>query len=895
MHRPLQRNNATSTIDQASVRLVAHAKPSAEIIAAFATDTTRGLNSAEAATRLTKDGPNALIVREGPSRFELAARQFASLLVWILLVAAGVSGFVLGEYIDMAVILAVVVLNAILGYVQEAKAENALAALRELTTQQARVLRDGNESKILAADLVAGDVIILEAGSAVPADARLVTTQTLSVNEASITGESFPSLKDAAPVAADCGLGDQHSMVFMGTGVEKGRGLAVVTATGMATEMGHIASLLDQQDEQKTPLQTELDRLGRILILIAFVVALLVFILGLLRGSDAESIFLLAVAVAVAAIPEGLSAVVTITLANGVQTMAEKSAIIRRLPAVEALGSTTVICTDKTGTLTKNEIRVEKLATERGVTSLSDATALGPIGARLSQIAALCNDADLVAAIGNDPTETALLLASESFGSSVVGIRAEAPRIAEAPFDSDRMSMSTLHNFNGAQLLAVKGAPEVVLGLCRQIEGLEGPEPLRDEHRNAMQHAIDDFAADGYRTLALAYRSVTPPQQLPNGDSSTLEHDLVLIAITAMRDEIRPDVPPAVDLCHRAGIQVVLITGDHVATATAVARDTHILLDGQRSLAGRELHSYSASRLASEVGTIGVYARVNPSDKVKVVKAWQAQGELVAMTGDGVNDAPALRAADIGIAMGTGTDVAKDASDMVLTDDNFATIAAAVAEGRRIYANLQKVVYFLMSSNLSEILVILLAVVAFGHLGEPLLATQILWINLITDGLPVIALGLDDADEGLMDQPPIRERSFIKAGFGRLIVSALIMAAASIAALVYGHYVREFEWERVQTLVFTTLIVVQLGQAINLHAGHQTVFRPDVLRGNRLLVLGIAISLGLQIAVVHLTPGQWLFDTVSLDLIDWTVILALFGLCLVGLDLVKRFTPHAVR
>ncbi len=895
MQRPLHRTNATSTIAPARAPLVAHAKQASEIIATLSSDTSTGLSSSEAEARLARYGPNALIVREGPTRIQLAFRQFASLLVWILLVAAGVSGFVLGEYIDMSVILAVVVLNAVLGYVQEARAENALAALRELTAQRARVLRDGKEAEIHAADLVAGDVIILEAGSAVPADARLVTAQMLSVNEASITGESFPSLKDAEPVAADSGLGDQHSMVFMGTGVEKGRGLAVVTAIGMGTEMGNIASLLDQQDEQKTPLQNELDKLGRILILIAFVVAALVFVLGLLRGSDAESIFLLAVAVAVAAIPEGLSAVVTITLANGVQAMAEKSAIIRRLPAVEALGSTTVICTDKTGTLTKNEIRVEMLATERGVSPLTEVTALGPIGARLSQVAALCNDANLVAAIGNDPTETALLLAAETFGSSVADIRAEAPRIAEAPFDSERMSMSTLHSFNGSELLAMKGAPEVVLGLCTQIEGPAGPEPLLAGHLEAMHIAIDDFATDGYRTLALAYRSVPNPQPLPNGNSTALEHDLVLVAITAMRDEIRLDVPPAVDLCHRAGINVVLITGDHVATATAVARDTHILNDGQRSLAGRELHTYSANDLAREVGTIGVYARVDPSDKVKVVKAWQAQGELVAMTGDGVNDAPALRAADIGIAMGTGTDVAKDASDMVLTDDNFATIAAAVAEGRRIYANLQKVVYFLMSSNLSEILVILLAVIAFGHLGEPLLATQILWINLITDGLPVIALGLDDADEGLMDQPPVRQRSFIKAGFGRLIVSAFIMAAASLAALVYGHYVRDFEWERVQTLVFSTLIVVQLGQAINLHAGYQTVFRRDVLGGNRLLVIGIAVSLGLQIAVVHLRPGQWLFDTVSLDLVDWTVILGLFGLCLVGLDLVKRLTPVAVR
>lgn len=839
----------------------AYARPVDEVVATLATDPTHGLSAEEAARRLAEVGQNVLAASSGPSRLELLLRQFSDPMVWLLVVAAGVSGALLGEWVDSGVILAIVVLNAVIGYRQESRAEEALASLKELSAPTAVVVRGGVESTIPAAELVPGDLVVLEAGDRVAADARLVFTSHLRVDESLLTGESMAVEKDLALAPPGAAVGDRTCMVFAGSAVAVGRGRAVVVETGMETEVGEIAALLDDE-EPPTPLEVELARVGRRIGYLVVVIAAAIFGIGVLRDFPPEAMFLTAVALAVAAIPEGLPAVVTITLSRGVQRMADARAIVRRLTAVEALGSASVICTDKTGTLTKNEMVVQAVAfVDR---TLEDREELGADrrGPLLAKVAALCNDARISEGerLG-DPTEVALVEMA-GYVLDVGETRRASPRLDELAFDSTRKRMSTLHDGDEGAFLAVKGAPEVLVPRCTHVEGPAGRRLITREEASTVAEVVAGFAERGLRTLALAVRDVPDPS---NGVDPSFERDLSLIGVVAMSDEIREEAFGAVRDAVSAGIRVVMVTGDHEVTARAVA--TELGIEGE-VLSGEALRGIGDGEL--EVERFGVYARVDPADKVTLVKAWQARGGIVAMTGDGVNDSPALNVADIGVAMGSGTDVAKEASSMVLSDDNFATIVGAVREGRGIYANLRKVVSFLLSANISEVLVMLVGFLLLGSRGEPLLATQLLWVNLVTDGLPALGLGVDRPGPDLMRRPPDPARSMLSARRQLDLAWQGAVLAAGVLATYWWGVGQDLEWEVVRTVGFTALVVTQLLHVWNVRALTTGPFGVP-LGGNRLLLWGVVASFALHVAVVYTPVGQALFETTPLGVVEWLV------------------------
>jgi Ca2+-transporting ATPase len=845
-----------------------HALPIDEVAAALATDTERGLTTDAAAARLAEHGPNRLAAVGGHGTIHLLLEQLSSALVWLLLVAAAISGFLLGEWIDAGVIGAIVVLNTLLGFFQEARAERALTRLREMAAPEAVVVRGGHRLRVPAADLVPGDLIVLEAGVKIAADARVVDSAHLEVEQSSLTGESLPTFKQTDPVGAEGALGDRKSIVFSGTTVAAGRGTALVVGTGSDTEFGRIAGAL-AVDEPPTPLQVELDRVGKRLAVLALGTAGIVFLAGWSRGYSAETMFLTSVALAVAAIPEGLPAVVTITLAGGVQRMARRNAIVRRLPAVEALGAATVICTDKTGTLTRNTLRVVEVVVSGDRWAPDRVDGSDPRAQRFAEVASWCNDARPTSGgwIG-DSTEVALLIAVSEVGADPEVLRASAPRVDEFAFDSRRKRMSTVHRVDGELVIAVKGAPEVVLGLVSWMEEADGLSAVSGEHRQGMLDQAAELAQRGLRTLALAYRHAA---EAPEG-STAAERDLVLVGLVGMSDTVRPEAEPAVAQARLAGIDVVMVTGDHAVTASAIATELGIL-DGGDVMPGDRLRELDADALSEKVDRYQVFSRIDPLDKVKIVEAWRKRGAIVAMTGDGVNDAPALRAADIGVAMGSGTDVAKEAASIVLADDNFATIVAAVREGRTIFANLKRVVWYLLACNASEVLVMLIGFLVFGGLGDPLLATQLLWINLVTDGLPALALGVDPAAADVMRRPPEVARDVL-GDWGRLLRRAAVLASSTLAALMIGHFVFDYEWPVVRTMVFSTLVLVQLGHAYEVRARVEG-------RGNRFLAWSLLVSAGLQALVIYTPFGHHLFETVSVPVV---------GLGVVGVLAVASFT-----
>ncbi len=861
-----------------------HALASEEVVAAVGGDVHAGLATLEAVRRLTEAGPNAIGGKGGPGRLSILLHQFADVLIWILIVAALISGFLLEEWIDAGVILAIVVLNALLGFVQEARAEDALARLKEMAAPEAVVVRDGEEARVPSAGIVPGDLLVLEAGDRVAADARLIAAAHLEAEESALTGEPFAAAKQVEPVEAGSSLGDRRSMVFAGTSVTGGRARAVVTATGRNTEVGRLAEVLGKA-EVPAPLQVEMARVGRRLAVICLGVAAVIFLTGLLREKPIESMFLTAVALAVAAIPEGLPTVVTITLSGGVQRMAARNAIVRRLAAVESLGAATVICTDKTGTLTRNEIRVQEVLLE-GLQAAPGS--LPPEDGRVRrfiEVAALCNDAR-VSESGylGDPTEVALLLALTDLGADPGEVREEMPRLDEFGFDSRRKRMSTIHAGPAGRLAAVKGAPEVLVPRCDAVEGAGGPQELDDTRRAEVLAAARDLAGRGLRTLALAYREAA---ELP-GDAEAVESRLTLVGLVGMSDAVRPEAAPAVAEAQRAGITVVMVTGDHEITARAVAAEVGILGPEDEVMPGDRLREMTADELAAEVHRYRVYSRVDPLDKVKIVDAWQQRGEIVAMTGDGVNDAPALHSADVGVAMGTGTDVAKDASDMVLTDDNFASIVAAVREGRGIWANLKTVVHFLLSCNGSEVLVMFLGFLVFGALGDPLLAVQLLWVNLVTDGLPALALGVDPTAPDVMLRPPDRGRDMLGTRQQLALLGyGAVLTVATLSALVIGHYALNYEWIVVRTAIFVTLVVVQLLHAFSTRSRLTGRWREGPGR-NRLLYYGVLASLGLQIVVVYTPVGRTLFDTAALPAEAWALVAGLGALSFTMVNTLNR-------
>ncbi len=854
-----------------------------EVAGLLSVDPIRGLSNAEAESRLASSGPNILPSDEGPTKLQLFARQFANALVLTLIAAAFIAGAVLGDWIDATVILIIVFLNAVIGYSQEQKAADAAEGLRRLAAPYATVIRDGVEVRVQTETIVPGDLIRLAAGDRVFADGRLVTATHLGVAESELTGESVPTEKAPAPVDPEASIGDRSSMVFSGTTVTTGRGTAIVTATGTETQIGRIAGML-AADEPPTPLEKELNKVGRRLGIIAVGIAIVVFGIGVAQGIPAESMFLLAVALAVAAIPEGLPAIVGIALGRGVQAMARMNAIVRRLPAVEALGAVTVICTDKTGTLTRNEIWVQE--TEMAALNVSDLSSApnDPRIVRYAELAALCNDARRSGDtwIG-DPTEIALHR-SIAHLVDIPELERAHPRIDEVPFDSTRKRMTTLHRSEGGSLLVVKGAPEVVVPMCSSLESDSGIEPLDETRSRAALSAAEQMAERGLRTLAVAYTELS---DIP-ADIESVEQDLVLVAVTGMSDELRPEAKASVEEATRAGIEVVMITGDHEVTARSIARDLGLLAD-REVFAGRELATMASSELTGRVEGIGAYARVDPADKVKIVRAWQEKDAIVAMTGDGVNDAPALRSADIGVAMGSGTDVARDASDIVLADDNFSTIILAVREGRTIFANIRKVISFLLAANVSEVIVVFTGFLFFASLGEPLLATQLLWINLITDGLPALALGFDPPEPGVMRKPPERRRSLL--GWDsqlRLLVRGTIMAAAVMAAFWIG-IAAGYDWELTRTLGFTTLVLVQMAYLFALRI-HESGWR-NGLGSNYLIHGAVLISILLQALVVMSPVGNSIFHTVPMSPAAWGIALILSLAGALTVLMISTFVP----
>lgn len=857
-----------------------------EVLKALGSDAKTGLSGAEAAKRLAEHGPNRL---RGKKKKSWAARffaQFKDVMIICLIVAAIVSFVVAArgddakEFLEPALILVIVVLNAVIGVAQESRAEKALDALQNLSAPHTRVIRDGVEQVIDAADVVPGDIIRLEAGDSVPADARLLRAVSLKSEESALTGESVPSEKDAdAAVAADAPLGDRVTMLYSGCSISYGTALAVVTDTGMKTEMGKIANLLEGAGETKTPLQEKLAQLGRYLGIVALVACAVIFVIGLINKIPPLEIFMTAVSLAVSAIPEGLPAIVTVVLSIGVQRMVKKNAIIRRLPAVETLGSASVICSDKTGTLTQNRMTLVRTWCDGDAESkqFNFAEEQTEAARNLLCLSALCCDGSVTVEDGKekhigDPTETALVLGAMRIGMPKDALNAEFPRVAELPFDSDRKLMTTVNRMGDRLVVITKGAFDSLAPRC--VAG----------NLDAAKQQTEQMSADALRVLAVGYKYL---DELPGTvTSETLENGLTFAGLVAMIDPPRPEARDAVAVCRRAGIKPVMITGDHVVTASAIARDLGILADGDRAITGAELDAMSDDELDTQVEHIAVYARVSPENKIRIVRAWQRKGQVVSMTGDGVNDAPALKAADIGCAMGiTGTDVAKGAADMTLTDDNFATIVDAVREGRGIYANIRKVVGYLLGTNIGEILTVFFAMILWHK--TPLLSMQLLWINLITDSLPAISLGMEAVEPDVMERrPKPKNESMFANGFGlRIILQGVMFGVLSLAAYRIGEILGGSE-SYGQTMAFLVLGFSQIVQSYNMRSEH-SLFKIGFFT-NRTLNWAALLSLALS-AIVLFTPARVAFGLELLTLPMYGIALGLVLVPLLVMECSKAF------
>ncbi|MBX5466306.1 MAG: cation-translocating P-type ATPase [Firmicutes bacterium] len=862
-----------------------HALPAPEVFLQVRTDPERGLSESEAERRLEEVGPNQLAEAPRVAWWRLFAEQFEDFMVLVLIAATAIS-FLLGEVGDAVTILAIVALNACLGFVQEYRAERSVETLRALTAPTARVLREGRVATVAASALVPGDVLELEAGDRVAADARLVAATFLAVEEAALTGESAPVEKRAeALVPEAAAVGDRHNMVFMGTTIRRGRGRAVVVATGMRTEMGAIAHLMQEAGHDQTPLQRRLEHLGRVLVGFSVGIVAAVAITGVLRGEPLYQMFLTGVSLAVAAIPEGLPAIVTVALALGVQRMIRAHAIVRRLPAVETLGCTTVICSDKTGTLTMNRMTVTELWSGGTLWSLSeapDASLRHDLGARETlQGGGLCNNAQWDPDTGEgegDPTEVALIAAAyRALGPDWAGTSGR--RTLEIPFESDRRRMAVaVEGPGGAATAWVKGALDAVLPQCRAILWQGREVPLDPERVKAVLAAQDGMALRALRVLAVARRAL-PSRMAPED----LEEQLVLCGLVGMIDPPRPEARRSVALAKRAGVRTVMITGDHPDTARAIARELGILEDGQdgQVVTGADLDQWSDTELVRRVRSVPVFARVAPPHKLRVVRALKVAGEVVAMTGDGVNDAPAVKEADIGVAMGrTGTDVTKEASAMILTDDNFATIVRAIQEGRAIYDNIRKFIRYLLSCNVGEVLVMFVA--AFAGLPLPLLPIQILFVNLVTDGLPAMALGVDPPAPGVMDRPPRRpqESLFARGLGGKIAFRGALIGLSTVAVFVWA--LRGGQGlETARTMAMATLVLSQLFHVFDVRSEDRS-FLEVGLFSNPWAVLAVLSSMAMLAAVIYLPGLAALFRTTPLSAAGWAVVVGASGFIQLG-------------
>ncbi len=831
-----------------------------EILKELSTDATLGLSSEKAKELLNKYGSNKLKEKKKKTTLQRFLDQFKDVMILILIAAAIVS-FVIAcvekdpnEFFEPVLILLIVILNAIMGVMQESKAEKALDALKNMSAPHARVIRDGKEAIIDASLLVPGDIIKLEAGDFVPADARLLQSTSLKSEESALTGESVPSEKDAdAQVDENAAIGDRTNMVFSGCSITYGTAVAVVTATGMDTQMGRIANLLDNESETQTPLQQKLAQLGKYLGFLALAACGVIFVVGLLNDIEPLDIFMTAVSLAVSAIPEGLPAIVTIVLSIGVQRMVKKNALIRRLPAVETLGSASIICSDKTGTLTQNRMTLTKAYCDGG--ALTDITDSNDEDIKkLLMYGTLCSDGSVVITddkeqhIG-DPTETSIVYAAYKNGMQKDDLNDKYPRLGGIPFDSDRKLMSTINEIDGKMVVIVKGAFDMMAQRC--VEGdLDTAKTLTEQ-----------MSENALRVLAVGYKVI---DELPSKlDSESLENGLTFMGLVGMIDPPRPEVKVAVDTCKKAGIKPIMITGDHVVTASAIAKELGIMNDGDMAITGAQLDSMTESELDEVVEKISVYARVSPENKIRIVKAWQRRGQVVSMTGDGVNDAPALKAADIGCAMGiTGTDVAKGAADMTLTDDNFATIVDAVREGRGIYANIKKVVGFLLGTNIGEVVAVFVAMLLWHK--TPLLSMQLLMINLVTDSLPAIALGMEDVEPDVMDKrPKPKNEGLFANGLGvRIILQGLMFGILVLIGFALGEkYTGQVAGG--QTMAFMVLALSQVLHAFNMRS-NRSLFKIGPFK-NKKLNLAVLASV-LLVLVVLFTPVGVAFGIIKLPL-----------------------------
>jgi Ca2+-transporting ATPase len=871
-----------------------------EVLEELGSDARSGLSEEEVRVRRERYGPNLISEGKKKSLVVLFFSQLNSMLIYILFAAAGISAL-LGETTDTIIIVCVILLNALIGVIQEAKAEKALEALKRLATPMAVVIREGRQVEIPSEDLVPGDLVVIEAGRMVPCDLRLIETAGLRVEESPLTGESLPVDKDAEAVIGrpDIPLGDRRDMAFMSTVAIHGRGVGVAVATGMHTEIGHIASMLDEDEHELTPLQRRLDLLGRRLGGVILGLCALIFMVSLVRPligagvierSHLIELMLTAISLAVAAIPEGLPAIVTIVLALGVQRMVRRNAIVRSLPAVETLGSVNVICSDKTGTLTQNRMTVTRFHAGGVSGGVEDLDPDNGVHAMLLHCLVLCNDAayepgssagDFTGRRAGDPTEIALLEAGYRHGVRKENLEKLHPRLAEKPFDSDRKLMSTIHAYEGRYAVMTKGALDRLLSHCNTVFTRGEPVRLTDSRRQAFLDAADAMAGEALRVLAAAVKltdedlavDVQLSGETPAADG--LEENLSLIGIVGMMDPPRLEVKESIERCTKSGIRTVMITGDHRKTAMAIARPLAIAEDPAQVISGSELDALSDGELAIRARSLRVYARVSPAHKVRIVKALKAQGNIVSMTGDGVNDAPSLQAADIGVAMGiTGTDVAKGASDMVLTDDNFTTIVAAIEEGRNIYNNIRKSVLFLLSCNAGEIIAIFLSIL----LGwpTPLLPLHILWVNLITDTLPALALGMDPGDPRVLEEPPRDPHESLFAGGGvvHVIGNGMLIGLITLFAYRYGTFRYPGSLVHARTLAFAVLSLAQLFHAFNLRHMKRSIFGLGLF-SNAFLLGAFAVGVVLQVSVVSVRPFASVFKVYGLGPRDWLLVFLL--------------------
>ncbi|GMX62274.1 calcium-translocating P-type ATPase, SERCA-type [Paenibacillus elgii] len=883
-----------------------------ETLQSSGTEPSKGLTTEESEKRLAAYGKNELAEGQGVSPVTLFLNQFKDFMVLVLAGATLVSGL-LGEYLDAVAIIAIIIMNGILGFVQEFRAERSLRALKELSAPNAKVLREGQVELIPARWLVPGDIVVLESGDRVPADIRFIETNGLYAEESALTGESVPVAKHTAPLEGeDIPLGDQRNVGFMGTMLTRGTAKGVVVRTGMATEMGKIADLIQNTDATETPLQHRLEQLGKILIVVALALTVMVVVAGILHGQEPYGMFLAGVSLAVAAIPEGLPAIVTIALALGVQRMIQRKAIVRKLPSVETLGCASVICSDKTGTLTQNKMAVTHLwtggelleVTGNGYDPRGDILKQGQhvdvrknqMLRRLLQVSVLCNNAELreertesktkqpeaeqegVWSIKGDPTEGALVVLGAKAGVTQQSLEGLYRRVVEFPFDSERKRMSVIVEHQGGRMVCTKGAPDVLVQQCAYVLWDDKIIPFTPTLKQKVMAANEGMAKNALRVLGLAYRDLKPTER--SEEETAVESQLVFVGLTGMIDPPRKEAREAILKCRKAGIKTVMITGDHQTTAEAIARQIGILPQDGLALNGQQLSAMSDDDLDKRIGEVYVYARVSPEHKLRIVKSLQRQGHVVAMTGDGVNDAPAIKAADIGIAMGiSGTDVSKEASALVLSDDNFATIVSAIEEGRGIYENIRKFIRYLLASNVGEILTMFLAMLA--GLPLPLVPIQILWVNLVTDGLPAMALGVDQAEKDLMQQKPrmAKENIFARRLGWKIISRGILIGLCTLAAFYItlkqggdgsGALIKA------QTVAFVTLVMAQLIHVFDCRSS-RSIFHRNPLQ-NKWLVMAVVSSLLLMLPVLYVEKLQPIFKTVPLGVADWVLVLVFAGI-----------------